>query len=113
MDTLGRFSASLKAKKAVEYLENGEEAKAKELLSELDNSNKSKTTLNDLGEDWVVNAVSLVDEPAVPAAKFTTIKSRRGNDTKVYDRGERDAEGKRIPKSKRFIEERDAFGLKK
>lgn len=34
-----------------------------------------RTTLADLGDDWVVNAVSLVDEPAVPRAKFLAIKS--------------------------------------
>lgn len=35
-----------------------------------------RTTLADLNDDWVVNAVSLVDEPAVPKAKFLVIKSK-------------------------------------
>jgi hypothetical protein len=35
-----------------------------------------RTTLSDLGEEWIVNAVSLVDEPAVPKAKFLVIKSK-------------------------------------
>ncbi|MCH5586310.1 XkdF-like putative serine protease domain-containing protein [Shimazuella sp. AN120528] len=35
-----------------------------------------RTTLADLGEEWIVNAVSLVDEPAVPKAKFLVIKSK-------------------------------------
>lgn len=35
-----------------------------------------RTTLADLGDDWFVNFVSLVDEPAVPRAKFLVIKSK-------------------------------------
>ena len=35
-----------------------------------------RTLLRDLGPDWVAVAVSLVDEPAVPKAKFFAIKSR-------------------------------------
>lgn len=35
-----------------------------------------RVTLADLGDDWIVNAVSLVDEPAVPKAKFIAIKSK-------------------------------------
>lgn len=38
----------------------------------------SRTTLADLGEDWIVNAVSLVEEPAVPKAKWVAIKSKPG-----------------------------------
>ena len=34
-----------------------------------------RTTLADLGNDWIVNAVSLVTDPAVPRAKFVAIKS--------------------------------------
>lgn len=37
---------------------------------------EKRTTLADLGEDWIVNAVSLVDEPAVPKAKWVAIKSK-------------------------------------
>lgn len=36
---------------------------------------KERTTLNDIG-DFEVNAVSLVDEPAVPKAKWVAIKSK-------------------------------------
>jgi len=41
-------------------------------------SNKGfrKATLEELGEDFVVPAVSLVDEPAVPKAKWIAIKSK-------------------------------------
>ncbi len=35
-----------------------------------------KTLLRDLGEDWVAAAVSIVDEPAVPKAKFFALKSK-------------------------------------
>ncbi|SDG73958.1 Putative phage serine protease XkdF [Aneurinibacillus thermoaerophilus] len=38
---------------------------------------KSKTTLKDLGDDLEVIFVSIVDEPAVPDAKFFTIKSKK------------------------------------
>lgn len=43
--------------------------------SEKKDSSK-RVTLSDLGEDWIVNAVSLVDEPAVPKAKWIAIKSK-------------------------------------
>jgi hypothetical protein len=36
---------------------------------------EKRTTLADLGDDWIVNAVSLVDQPAVPKAKWISIKS--------------------------------------
>ena len=36
-----------------------------------------RVTLADLGDDWIVNAVSLVDEPAVPLAKWIAIKSKK------------------------------------
>lgn len=35
-----------------------------------------KTLLRDLGPDWVAAAVSIVDEPAVPKAKFFALKSK-------------------------------------
>lgn len=38
---------------------------------------KGRVTLADLGDDWIVNAVSLVDDPAVPRAKFLAIKSKQ------------------------------------
>lgn len=40
-------------------------------------SSAKRTTLKDLGDDWLVNFVSLVDEPAVPKAKFVAIKSKK------------------------------------
>ena len=45
-----------------------------------------RTTLADLGDDWFVNFVSLVDEPAVPKAKFVAIKSNgdTGGDPKSW-----------------------------
>lgn len=51
------------------------------IQSAVQKSNKSnqavkRTTLEDLGEDWIVNAVSLVDEPAVPKAKWIAIKNK-------------------------------------
>ncbi len=42
----------------------------------LDGVALKKTLLKDLGEDWVACAVSIVDEPAVPKAKFFAIKSQ-------------------------------------
>ncbi|NNU87957.1 structural protein [Geobacillus sp. MR] len=45
-----------------------------------------RTTLADLEReagDWVVNAVSLVDEPAVPKAKFIAIKSKNSREEAV------------------------------
>lgn len=45
---------------------------------------KSKrVTLADLGDDWIVNAVSLVDEPAVPKAKWIAIKSKSKDNTDI------------------------------
>jgi hypothetical protein len=52
-------------------------AKSKEETSAV-----KRTTLADLGEDWLVNAVSLVDEPAVPKAKFLVVKSKDESTTK-------------------------------
>lgn len=50
----------------------------------LDTAMKSKediafkrTTLADLGDDWIAPFVSVVDEPAVPKAKFFAFKSRQ------------------------------------
>ena len=42
-----------------------------------------KTLLRDLGEDWVAAAVSIVDEPAVPKAKFFAIKSVEAEEEQV------------------------------
>lgn len=48
--------------------------KSKESVKE-DDENK-RTTLEDLGDNFIVNAVSLVDDPAVPKAKWVAVKSR-------------------------------------
>lgn len=40
---------------------------------------QQRVTLADLGDDWIVNAVSLVDDPAVPRAKFLAIKSKNAD----------------------------------
>lgn len=50
-----------------------------------------KTLLCDLGEDWVAAAVSIVDQPAVPKAKFFAIKSAVGQeiDPEGQDEGEK------------------------
>jgi len=51
----------------------------KAALKSAEKAQESKrVTLADLGEDWIVNAVSLVDEPAVPKAKWLAIKSKGG-----------------------------------
>ncbi|REJ18650.1 MAG: structural protein [Caldibacillus debilis] len=47
-----------------------------------------RTTLADLGDDWIVNAVSLVDEPAVPKAKWIAIKSKNKPDGEGQDGNE-------------------------
>ena len=59
---LGGFSIMALQKAAMKSSEKSQESK--------------RVTLADLGEDWIVNAVSLVDEPAVPKAKFLAIKSK-------------------------------------
>lgn len=47
------------------------------------NQHSKRVTLADLGDDWIVNAVSLVDEPAVPKAKWIAIKSKHNNDINI------------------------------
>lgn len=51
--------------------------KSKEVTADEIQAATKRTTLKDLGEDWIVNAVSLVDEPAVPKAKFLVVKSKK------------------------------------
>lgn len=51
--------------------------------AEKDNQESKRVTLADLGDDWIVNAVSLVDEPAVPKAKWIAIKSKANSDTNI------------------------------
>lgn len=51
-------------------------------LSEKKQKSK-RVTLADLGDDWIVNAVSLVDEPAVPKAKWIAIKSKSKDNTDI------------------------------
>lgn len=48
----------------------------------LEEASLKKTLLRDLGDDWVAVAVSVVDEPAVPKAKFFAIKSSEGGEEK-------------------------------
>lgn len=48
--------------------------------SEKNEQSSKRVTLADLGDDWTVNAVSLVDEPAVPKAKWIAIKSKDNSD---------------------------------
>lgn len=51
--------------------------KSKETTTDEIQAATKRTTLKDLGDDWIVNAVSLVDEPAVPKAKFLVVKSQK------------------------------------
>lgn len=51
--------------------------------AEKDNQESKRVTLSDLGDDWIVNAVSLVDEPAVPKAKWIAIKSKSKDNTDI------------------------------
>src|SRR5699024_2611784 len=44
---------------------------------EIAKSSDKRTKLKNLGDDWIVNFVSLVDEPAVPKATFVAIKSKK------------------------------------
>jgi len=67
---LGGFSIMALQKTAMKSAEKKEESK--------------RVTLADLGDDWIVNAVSLVDEPAVPKAKWIAIKSKN-NINSDYD----------------------------
>lgn len=48
-----------------------------ETVSKSEDVALKKTLLRDLGEDWVAAAVSIVDEPAVPKAKFFALKSKQ------------------------------------
>lgn len=61
---LGGFSIMAMQKTAMKSSEKNVEKESK------------RVTLADLGDDWIVNAVSLVDEPAVPKAKWIAIKSK-------------------------------------
>lgn len=49
-----------------------------------------RTTLADLGDEWIVPYVSLVTNPAVPAAKWVAMKSaqREGGDASVHQHDE-------------------------
>lgn len=67
--SLGGFSIMAIQKTALKSSKKSEEFK--------------RVTLADLGDDWIVNAVSLVDEPAVPKAKFLAIKSKKDINSNV------------------------------
>ncbi len=45
-----------------------------------------RTTLADLGDDWVVPFVSIVDRPAVPKAKWVALKSEEQPDPDMWTR---------------------------
>lgn len=51
-----------------------------------DQASYKRTMLKDLGEDWVVPYVSLVDSPAVPKAKFVSIKSQEEKPPTFFDK---------------------------
>lgn len=55
--------------------------------TEKNDEESKRVTLADLDEmgGWIVNAVSLVDEPAVPKAKFLAIKSSKDSDSNSND----------------------------
>lgn len=55
-------------------------SKGKDILEEIKAVLK-KTLIKDLGEDWIVPFVSLVDEACVPKSKFFAIKGKDKNDT--------------------------------
>ncbi len=55
-----------------------------------------KTLLRDLGEDWIVPFVSLVDEPCVPKAKFFAIKAKEEEAQKERDKKENSAWNKLV-----------------
>jgi len=54
-------------------------SKGKDIMEEIRTSLK-KTLIKDLGEDWIVPFVSLVDEACVPKSKFFAIKSKEKDD---------------------------------
>lgn len=66
-----------------------------------------KTLLKDLGEDWIAAAVSFVDEPAVPKAKFFALKAKEEegktpDDVGFLERlfgGSSNKEGRRLSKA--------------
>ncbi len=67
-----------------------------------------KTLLKDLGEDWIAAAVSFVDEPAVPKAKFFALKAKVEEEDKTPEDvgflerlfgGASGKEGRRLSKS--------------
>ncbi|MGP4041903.1 XkdF-like putative serine protease domain-containing protein [Gracilibacillus sp. D59] len=68
---LGGFSIMAIPKVSTKSKENAEK-----------NHAEKRTTIADLEQegDWVVNAVSLVDEPAVPKAKYVAVKSKAKKD---------------------------------
>ncbi len=55
-----------------------------------------KTLLRDLGENWIVPFVSLVDEPCVPKAKFFAIKAKEEEAQKEKDKKENSAWNKLV-----------------
>jgi len=48
----------------------------------VENASIKRTLLADLGDDWVPTHVSIVDEPAVPKARFFALKSKAKKDAR-------------------------------
>ena len=65
-----------------------------------------RVTLADLGEDWIVNAVSLVDEPAVPKAKWIAIKSKNNINSNIDNEVVEKAVEGSLEHRKRLLDER-------
>lgn len=72
-----------------------EKTAVKSTKAEKDAAQK-RTTLNDLEDGWIVNAVSLVDEPAVPKAKWIAVKSK--------GKGQSKKEGKNVEITKETVQ---------
>jgi len=89
---LGGFSIMALQKTAMKSAEKNQESK--------------RITLADLGDDWIVNAVSLVDEPAVPKAKWLAIKSK-GVSTDVNETVEKAINGSLEHRKKLIDQELD------
>jgi len=67
-----------------------------------------RTLLKDLGEDWIAAAVSVVDEPAVPKAKFFALKSVKEEESLL----DRIKEALQAKKSGRAISDKNYAKLK-
>ncbi len=78
-EELNGFSIMAVKKPVIKALEEqGLDIKSALKSNSVSRKNFKEVSLADLGEDFIVNAVSLVDEPAVPKAKWVAIKSKKG-----------------------------------